>query len=175
MSVEKSELRAAGMHEIGMRMDDLLAAAEQEVLRCEGASVALLQANKAIGDLNAHVDLDVTEGKYDLEAAKLVKLYLSRAAQAVQNLGMLANNQRIASAGQVQAFKISVQVTKKMHDSEISKLESVAAAESEPARDIRSRQAGMRPAPTIKEQRLAEEAKPNGKTNGKRGRRAPHA
>ena len=113
MSLERIELRASGMHEVGVRMDDLLEGAKKEVLRCDGVVIGILQCVKAVNDLCPHVDRDVTEGKYDLETAKLIKLYLSRAAQVVQNLGVNASNQRMAAAGQVQMAEIVVQITKK--------------------------------------------------------------
>ena len=158
MSVEKIELRAAGMHEVGVRMDDLLDAARKEVLRCEGAQLGLLQATKGVIDLIAHVDKDVDEGKYGLEAAKLIKLYLSRASEVVQNLSKNASNQKIAATGQVQMAEVAVQITKKMHDGELAKRAAVAAAEAAPEEiTLRTRPEGVHPPATIKEQRLAED------------------
>jgi hypothetical protein len=175
MSAEKSELRAAGMHEVGVRLDDLLEAARKEVLRCEGAALGLFQCAKAVNDLNAHVDLDVSEGKYDLETAGHVKRYLSRASQVVQNLGVASNNSKMASAGQVQMAETMVTVTKKMFDAEVTKREQIVEAERSPeAEDPRRRPTGVRPTPSIKEQRLAEEAPINGKPAVK-GRRKPRA
>lgn len=180
MSVEKSELRAAGMHEVGMRMDDLLEAAKKESIRCEGAVLALLQATKAVADLNAHVDRDLDEGLYDLPIATLIKKYLGRAVQATQNLGLNAANTRMTSAGAVQAYETAVTVTKKMYDGEMLKKAVVAAAEVAPITDIRSRGAGVHPAPTIKKQRLAEEqakntVRPVEEEKPKRARRARNA
>lgn len=161
MSHERVELRASGMHDVGVRMDDLLEGARKEVLRCDGAVSGLQQCAKAVGELTPHVDRDVDEGKYDLETAKQIKLYLSRAIQVVQNLGMNASNQRMLSAGQVQMAEVAVSVTKKMYDGEMQKSAAIAAAEASPvSADGRGRVVGMHPSATIKEQRLAEEAAP---------------
>jgi hypothetical protein len=172
MSLEKIELRAAGMHEVGVRMDDLLDAARKEVLRCEGAQLGLLQATKGVIDLIAYVDKDVDEGKYGLEAAKLIKLYLSRASEVVQNLSKNANNQKIAATGQVQMAEVAVQITKKMHDGELAKRAAVAAAEATPEDvTLRTRPEGVHPPATIKEQRLAEDTLNAGATGTSKGRR----
>jgi hypothetical protein len=157
MSTERIELRASAMHDVGIRLDDLLEAARKEVLRCEGAVTGILQCAKAVNDLIPHVDKDVDEGKYDLETAKLIKLYLSRAAYVVQNLGMNASNQRIASAGQVQMAEVVVTVTKKMYDAEMQRSAAMAASASEGNTNPRERVVGSHPPATIKEQRRAEE------------------
>jgi uncharacterized DUF497 family protein len=150
MTQEKAELRAAGMHEVGVRMDDLLEEAQREVLRCEGASVGLLQAVKAINELNAHVDADVTEERYGIDVAKVAKQYLSRSAQVVTNLSMNASNKRMMAIGQAQGVQTAVAITKKLVEHERSK--AVPPVEE----DSRRRTEGVRPAPTIKEQRLRE-------------------
>ena len=179
MSLESVELRAAGMHEVGMRMDDLLEAAKGEVLRCEGAQLGLLQAVKSVNDLMAHIDKDVDEGKYDLEVAKIAKLYVSRASELVQNLARNASNQKIAATGQVQMATVAVTITKKLYDGEVGKRNAIAEAEANPGEvTARNRPEGVCPPPTIKEQQLAEEraeaaqaaAKPpsNGKKRGLR-------
>lgn len=158
MGLEKAEMRAAGIHDVGVRMDDLLEASRKEVVQCEGASLGLLQAVKAVNDLNPHVDKDVDEGKFDLETAKLIKLYLGRASQATQNLAQNARNQQMIAAGRVQAFETSVAVTKKMYDAESQRAAAIAEAESDPANmTLRSRPAGVHPPRTLKEMRLAEE------------------
>lgn len=187
MSTERVELRASGIHDVGVKMDDLLEGAQKEILRCEGAALGLLQCNKAVNDLMGHVDSDVNDGKYDhiteaLEVAKLVKLYISRAVQIVANLGMNANNQKMIVTGQIQAMQMAVAVTKKMHEAEMAKASAIVEAEQHPEDiDLRGRQAGVRPPISLKERRLAEErveasvpqlsvvSPTNGK--GKRGRR----
>jgi hypothetical protein len=165
MSLEKTEARAAGIHEVGMRMDDLLEGAQQEVNRSEGAALGLLQASKAVIALNGHVDTDITEGKYDLVVAEHVKRYVARAAQVVETLAQKARNQQLAAMGQVQGMQTAVAVTKKMFDAEQAKGAAIASAvaiiaaspEGEDV-DLRHRPEGVHPPRTIKEQRLAEEA-----------------
>lgn len=159
MSVEKAEVRAGAMHEVGVRMDDLLEAVKADVHRFDGAASGLLQCVKAIEGLLAHVDKDVDEGKYDLEVAKVAKQYIARAVQVAQNLGQQSSNQKILSIGKVQMGEAAVATVKKMHQVETGRAETLARVEQTPEDDVdlRSRTAGARPPMTIKEQRLAEE------------------
>jgi len=169
MSLEKAEARAAGMHEVGMRMDDLLEAAQTEIARFEGAALGLLQASKAVQQLAGHVDDDIKEGRYEglepLKIAEVVKRYISRAAQVVENLAHNAKNQQIQAAGQVAGLQSAVAITKKMFDAEKAKGEAIAQAVAEIAAapqgaevDLRRRPEGVHPGSGIKAQRLAEEA-----------------
>jgi hypothetical protein len=165
MSLEKTEARAAGIHEVGMRMDDLLESAQQEVHRCEGAALGLLQASKPIQELAGHVEDDIKAGKLDgletLQVAEVIKRYIARSAQIIENLSHKARNQQLAAMGQVQGMQTAVAITKKMFDAEQAKGAAIAAVEATPEgqdTDLRHRPEGVRPPMSIKAQRLAEEA-----------------
>jgi hypothetical protein len=103
--------------------------------------------------LSVHVDKEVDEDKLDLEQAKLVKLWLSRAVQATHNLFLNAQNQVLVTQGKVNGLTSVVALTKKYKDEEEMKVRvAVAQVESH------KREPEGRPGPTIKEQRLAEAA-----------------
>jgi len=169
MNIEKAEVKVAVAHEIGCRLDDTREAARSEVAQWEGANASLVQAGRAIEELARHVDKDVDEGLYDLEVAKHVKKYLTRAAAVAQNLGTQAGAQRLMAQGKVQALESAVKVVQKFHEEETRKVAGFKRAletglvRLEPdgtpqATSPGTTLPGVRPGMSIKEQRLAEEA-----------------
>ena len=124
---------------------------------------------KAILGLLPHVDRDIEEGKYDLQTATAVKLYINRCAQVCANMAVQSSTQRAMSQGQIQMGEANVKVVKKFHEDELRRAEAIAAAEAESRAagksvgeeesvDLRSRPSGVHPPASIKQQRLAEEA-----------------
>lgn len=152
-SAEKGEVKVGAANELGCRFDDMLESLMKEGHQWEGAIAALRKAESAAVALSAHVDKEVDEGKLDLEQSKLVKLWLGRAAQATHNLFLNAQNQVLVTQGKVNGLTSVVALTKKYRDEEEMKVRvAVAQVESH------KREPEGRPGPTIKEQRLAEEA-----------------
>jgi hypothetical protein len=173
MSQERARFRAAVAHEIGGRLEDLLESAKSEAVRWEGCNQGLLNGQKAIEGLHAHVDKDIEDGQYDLPTGKIAKLYVTRASQVCANLAVQAANQRAMMSGSVSMADSVVKIVKKFFDEEIRKAEAIAAAEAEPLvgsvanpqspegsaeRRTNGRLPPVRPGLTIKQQRLAEEA-----------------
>ena len=169
MTLETAKIRAQVAHEIGVRLDDALEAARGETVRWEGSNQGLLMGQKAILGLLPHVDRDIEEGKYDLQTATAVKLYINRCAQVCANMAVQSSTQRAMSQGQIQMGEANVKVLKKFHEEELRRVEAIAAAEAESRAagklageeesvDLRSRPAGVHPPASIKQQRLAEEA-----------------
>lgn len=171
MSVLKAELKQLITGEIGVRVEDSLDAAKRELAVLEGRQAAFMDGSKAAEALMASVDRDVTEGKYDLPTAEQVKRYVARCIHALQNLAAQAQNYRIAQTGKVQGLEQTVILLKGLMDAERAKAAALTAATAEaapalpaeqptaaPVGPSRGRPEGMAPPPTIKAQRLAEEA-----------------
>ena len=190
MSIEKAQVKVGTAHEIGCRLDDSLEAATKDLYRLEGAAQAFRQAAQSVESLAKHVDAEMDAGKFDLEAAKLIKRYVERAHQMMTNLTMQADNNRMAQTGKVAGAEAAVQLVKKFRDEEERKADLLRAAiaaraaepaVAEPAQEEGLRPVGLRPGMSIKERRLAEEAAAAQSTatveplKKKRGRRAANA
>ena len=164
--MDKGEIKAATVHELGVKFDDMLDASRRDVDRNEGAKLAMLGAAKKVGDLAVHVDKDMDEGVFSnldgpLAVAKVVKKYITRACGVLESGYQAAENHRLVAHGKVLAFEQMVGNMKKIHDQEMEKVrQRLEVATSEPSADVRSRLVGMAPARTLKEQRqgMQEEA-----------------
>jgi hypothetical protein len=185
MSLEKSEIKCAVIHEFGNAMDDALEAAAKDVHLAQGAHAGLLQTEKKVAALAVHVDKDLDEGKLDLdsslEIAKIIKVYIQRAVAVVHSDAMSYEQRVFMAQGRMSAFEQNVKLAKKMYDMESRKADAVREAESDPSKSNgQGRHVGVRPAATIKQQRLAEEeagrltgeTKPKAKPKAKRTRKA---
>lgn len=155
MSVLKSELKQLVTHEVGVKIDDVLEAARRDYVMLEGRQTAFQDGSKAPEALMVSVDKDVEEGKYDLKTAEIVKRYLSRCSNALQNLSVQAANMRIAQGGKVQGFEQTIAVLKAILDAEKSKVEAVNGVAGVEDLNPRDRPVGVAPV-SLKEQRLAE-------------------
>lgn len=180
MSVLKSELKMLVTHEVGVRVDDSLEVAKKDLAMLEGRQTGFADGAKAVETLLTHVDKDVTEEKLDVDTATKVKLYVTRAVHALNNLAQQVSNQRIAQTGKVQGLEQTVALLKNMVDAERAKTEALQTAEATAApTNPRERAEGARPAASIKELRLAEEVaeKKAAPSKGRGGRkpRANHA
>jgi len=162
-SILKTELKQLVTFEVGARVEDSFEEAKRGLAIFEGRQTAMLDAAKAVEQLLAFVDTDVTEEKIDLEAAAVAKRYIMRAVNALQNLSAQAQNLRMAQTGKVSGLEQTVALLKNMVDAEQAKLVQLRAAAAEQpgivaaAASSEPREVGTRPL-SIKEQRLAEAA-----------------
>jgi len=159
--MEKGEIKAATVHEIGVRFEDMLEAGRQEVSKNEGAKLALLMAIRQVNELAAHVDKDLDAGAFNdvtepMAVATLVKKWLTRTCAVLETGSVSAENHRLIAQGRVQAFQQMIDNMKKLHDMELGKLEAKKATEKT---GRRGRATGTRPQASVKQRRLAEEAK----------------
>jgi hypothetical protein len=180
VSVLKSELKQLVTHEIGVRVDDALEGAKREQHALEGRQVAFAEGAKAVEVLLAHVDKDVTEEKYDLATADLIKKYVVRSIQVLQGLAAQGTNLMLAQAGKVQAFAHTVTLLNGMLAAEKANAEKMRAAISAASASppLESGEAPTEPPRpiSIKAQRLAEEAAQEApKKKGRKPRRAAHS
>jgi len=161
--LSKGEIKAATIHELGIKFDDMLEAAKQEIARNEGAKTALLLASRKVSELLAHVDKDMDEGLFsDIEGpllvAKAIKKYVQRAAEVLESGAASAENHQLITRGKAQAFELMIANMKTLHDMELAKMKSKREAEVEDSPESpRSRPVGVAPGKTLKERRLEEE------------------
>jgi hypothetical protein len=159
--MDKGEIKAATVHEIGCKFEDMLEAAKLDESRNEGAKTALLVASKKVSELSIHVDKDLDEGVFGnvdgpLAVAVLIKKYITRAAAVLESGAASAENHRLMSAGRSQAFQQMIENMRKLHDLELEKSAQRKLAEVEGER----RTLGVHPGASLKEQRLTEEVPP---------------
>jgi hypothetical protein len=163
MSYDKAEVKKGAIEEIGNLLDDALEVAKHEVHAAAGSKKAFDAALVSIINLSAHVDADVDEGKFDLEVCTVVKRYLTRAQQMIKNLLLQAGKDQLKFDGQVTAYEKAVIITKKQYDIEDRKAKMLECVEGAPGEKIvefpERRGVGVPPKQTLKEQRLAEDAK----------------
>lgn len=159
MSAFVQELKHAVSTEIGVRVEDSYESTKRELSVHEGRQSAFLDGAKAAEALLQSVDKDLEEGKFDLATAAHVKRYVSRCANALGNLSVQSANICIAYTGRIHALGQTLTLIKSIADDAKAKAATLHQAESlPPPESVRGRIEGMPPAPTIKEQRLAEAA-----------------
>lgn len=155
--MNKGELKAAVVYEIGCKVDDMLEGATLDVARNEGAKNALMMATKKVSNLAVEVDRELDGGDFDklgdpMEVAKLVKKYVTRAVAILESGAAGAENHRLISQGRAQAFELMVANMKKIRDGELEK-----ARVRETDGGSRGHAVGVEPKPSIKARRLAED------------------
>lgn len=162
MNLDKSDVKVGTANEIGCRLDDMLEANTRELHRFEGAVTALRTGASAIENLEKAVDRELDEGKIpDLETAVLIKKWTGRMHQALTNLAMQADNNRVMQTGKISAMQGAVEVTRKFREEEMNRAATLRTAlEQNKARasDHVVAEVGDRPGLSIKERRLAEAA-----------------
>jgi hypothetical protein len=106
--MDKGEIKAAAIHEMGVRVDDLLEATLIEQYRNEGASSALAAAVKKVGELSVICDKEMDEGLFDLATAKVIKKYVTRALAVVDTMAKTAENHRLLVTGKAKGLEAVV-------------------------------------------------------------------
>jgi hypothetical protein len=154
-SLLKSEVKIGTAQEIGIRMDDLLAQAHQEVQNTSGALAALQEATKAVAKLLDIIDTDIANDVLNLETSKPVELYVNRAVAILENLSRHTGNMQMTANGRVHAFEKAVQSISTYQETERSRLRTMLA-NIEKAGNSDNPDA-TRPAELLKNQRLTEE------------------
>lgn len=165
MSLVKSEIKCATIHEMGALAEDSMEQAKRDYHLAQGASVGLAQAVKKIEGLGKHVDQDLDDGKLEvsssLEVAKFIKKYLQRAAAIVQSDAISYEQRMLMAQGAAKAFEKYVSTTKKLHELESQKVEMIrhAASNNESLTTVvrTRRDNGAHPGLSVKQRRLIEE------------------
>jgi len=131
MSVEKAELRAAAIQEIGSRVDDLLEASNAAAQQVEGGESAALHVAELIKKLHAHVDKDIDEGVItSLKEGEMIKRWITRAVHIAEQYAGGLTRAKQAQKGHAQGITAVVQMLKNQHDQELRTREKHAAQES---------------------------------------------
>jgi len=167
MSVLKSELKQLVTHEIGVRVEDAHEAAKRELAVLEGRQAAFADGAKAMEALVGFMNKEVEEGKLELPLADAARRWVTRGGHALLNLSKQAEIHRSEQTGKVRGLEQTVALLKNMLDAEKAKSDalkqtsvgSLEVSEEDKSRPV-SRPVGEHPKPTIKAQRLAEEAAP---------------
>lgn len=131
MSSLKHELMRVATNNVGDQIENLLERAKQGVPESEGG---LKQAQQFVDDMDGlagHIKKDVDEGKYDIETAKHVMLYVSRAKEIALNHAERQRRERLVAAGRVEALTAAVAQVKKTHDVHQRERDAAAAMEAE--------------------------------------------
>lgn len=123
MSVEKAELRADVVNEMGNRIEDLLEGSQAQVHRAEGAEQAMRQAATIVRQLHEHIDRELEAKQIpDLEHAQLAKDWITRAAGVLDQFAEQQAQQRVMQAGHAQGVALAVRVLKSAHTEELKQL-----------------------------------------------------
>jgi len=164
--VDKAELKMAAYAEVQGHLDESLEAAKRSVPLHEGAAIALVKGAEDILLLHQHVDKDLEEGKLSaglepLDVAKMLKGYVSRAAQICSNLSRQNVNLRLSAAGKVEQAEKSAVLVQKLFAIEARKRQAVtdaAAAIRAGTLDIESGDVDLKIVRSAQDQIAAEDA-----------------
>lgn len=125
MGFDKAEIKMGTANEIGSDLDDILERLEKSLYALEGADRMLGQVTKNIEALMEHVDLDMSEGKLEIQepmlVAKVIKDYIKKAAGVAVSLGEANRANRFRTQGKIEATKVAIETVKKLYDAEKSK------------------------------------------------------
>jgi hypothetical protein len=158
MSVLKSELKQLVTQEVGVRVEDALEGAKNDLFVLEGRQAGFFEGAKIAEALLGFVDKDLTEGLLELPVATEVKKYVTRCVHALNNAGQNASNLRIEQNGKVKALTQTVSMLSDIVEKEKAKAAAILAAEAAPpSENARDRVMGVAPV-SLKELRLAEES-----------------
>ena len=127
MGIEKSAVKLAALHTVGLELDDSLEAARKELGQIEGRIVATQLIGELIQALTKAVDRDIDEGKVPtgepLQVAAYVKDYIFKARQLALDEGTRSVHARFEHQGRITAWQEAVKKVKKLHDTQRTKLE----------------------------------------------------
>lgn len=170
--VDKLEARRGAAVSIGTRIEEMLDGAERKAHETGGAKKAMQVHAKSLMGIAAAVDEEVEKSIPDLETAKLVKTWVMKAVIATENMAAHLANVEMQALGEAIGYRAvhdHVQkVVKEIDDGKANFLKaiedgSVVLEEDGEAQAVGRgpRLPGVRPAPSIAQQRKAEEAKQN--------------
>lgn len=132
MNIDKCEIKILVSRELGAQYAAMAKAAEQDVLRQEGARDALKLAAQRVGELGAHVDKDLEEGVLsaeDLKDPKRVEIYIKRYIKrmwgVIDNLATTAEVARLNAFGRQRGLENAGEVVRVLCQSEQAKLTAI--------------------------------------------------
>jgi hypothetical protein len=158
--MDKSELKAHIVNDLGVRFEDMREAAKLDEAKNDGAQAALRALAKKIQELSIQVDKDLDAGLLGnldgpLAVAAEIKKYLVRVGALIDMGAHAADNHKLMHQGRGAAFQQMIENMKKIYDAEMQKA-SERKAISEGAVTI-GRPQGISPGLSLKERRRMEE------------------
>jgi hypothetical protein len=157
MGIEKSELKALAVSEVGKFVEELGNGATDELLRCEGRMQGCQASAKAVLGLMEHVTKDLESGAVreslgDLKgqeaavaAAKLIQKWLQHAHGAIDSIATKAQVQTYHERGKIDmADKVHAHA-KKLVTEELKKAEALKAVPEQDQESDAPRAPGSRP------------------------------
>jgi hypothetical protein len=129
MSKLKHEIKASALHEMGVKLEDVLEAAKMELAKFRGVQESNKELMQKVEDLCAHVDNDLKAGVFDIATAGHVKKYILRAVEVIRNLGIQAEINSYTAQGRIQGTQKTIALTKAMFDAERASVVAMEAIE----------------------------------------------
>lgn len=122
-------------NDVGEKLDELAELSEREAHQCVGKITALQDAAAKVRLLHDHIDKDFEEGKLKgisgLDGVSTLKLYVTRASEALLNLAEKAKAEHLVANGKVAQARQSVEVVQRYARAAKVTLEQAYAAEAE--------------------------------------------
>jgi hypothetical protein len=187
-TIDKAEIKILTAIEIGATLEDMLESSQRHENMHAGAKDVLATAYKNIGQLEETLKQEIESGAINFDELKdpnkmqaLVRKFIARAMNIVDNMKVNSQNAQIGAAGMVAAYKSAMGVSKKVMDVERGKMEAVKAAleqqlagQGEEDLDLTGRPAarvvGMHPGDPLADRRAPAPApvkSPGKKSNGR--------
>jgi len=127
-------------NDVGDALDKLLEQAEAEAQQRVGQAVAFKEGAEKVRLLHTHIDKDFADGKLkgisDLEGVSTVKLYVTRACEALLNLSERAKAEHLVANGKAASARQAVEVAQRHAVAAKSRLEQIYAADAETQKAI---------------------------------------
>ena len=177
MNPKKIELKQVILRELGTKFDDEKAALEGNVQQVVGARTALIKSVKNIQALSKVADREADEGAIpDLKTLELVKLYITRAMDTLALTARNLDKEEMRARGRLEQADNQIKFLEKLFLREEKRLVEfqtalargeilddggdyvVAESPAAPDNITPLRPDGVRPGPSIAQQRRAEEA-----------------
>lgn len=114
-----SNSRAQAVHDVGVRVDDILEKAQLDTARREGAHEAYMSAAANFTVLMGQIDREHTG-----RDAEIASMWMNRIVSVCQNMASYANLQIHTARGAENQARSIVEMIKKMYDQELEKRET---------------------------------------------------
>jgi hypothetical protein len=126
MSTTKAEIKQGTAHEIGVKLDDQLDAAERQIGVLSGAVTGCISAAKKIAALVVPIQRDLDEGKLampedSMALAKMLIQQVKRASAVAESEAQAYGNRKLQQEGIVAGLRAAVTTAKQVHDVEAAK------------------------------------------------------
>lgn len=163
---EEASVTTKVITKIGVKLEEMLENVEKEQQKAVGARSALLKQVDNLVALSKAADEELEKTIPTTETLELVKSWLFKAVQSTKNFADHYINVELACVGEAAGYKATHDLLQKMSKQLTTKLdaikEGISSGDLKIDDDgdlvaITKRPSGVRPGPTIKQQRKAED------------------